>query len=210
MDLNSYPGKPGTKPERDFLVGMCRLRRNSLRPDRHAPWSHPEVSDPCAQPMPMAQARDELHINEMSRKTAALRVFIADDSPLIRMRVASMLTSSAMRIVGQAHTPQGSIQGILAVCPDVVVLDVQLEGGSGLQVLRAVRHVAPRISFVVFSNSCAPGYRKCYLEAGAQDFLDKTHEFDQLAQALRNASQHAEYKNSRGPTKEGIHHVCRS
>ena len=39
-----------------------------------------------------------------------------------------------MTVVGQARTPQDSISGILAAYPDVVVLDVQLEGGSGLQV----------------------------------------------------------------------------
>ena len=98
-----------------------------------------------------------------------------------------------MTIVGQAETPQDSIEGILAVYPDVVVLDVQLEGGSGLQVLRAIRHAAPDIAFVVFTNSSDPSYRKCYLGAGAENFLDKTHEFDQLAQAVVNASQHTQY-----------------
>jgi len=98
-----------------------------------------------------------------------------------------------MTIVGQAETPQDSIEGILAVYPDVVVLDVQLEGGSGLQVLRAIRHAAPNIAFVVFSNSSDPIYRKRYLGAGAENFLDKTDQFDQLAQAVLSASQHTDY-----------------
>ena len=141
----------------------------------------------------MACGIDEHHITEMNQKDISVRVFIADDSSLIRERVASMLGASAMTIVGQAETPQDSIEGILAVYPDVVVLDVQLEGGSGLQVLRAIRHAAPGIAFVVFSNSSDPSYRKRYLGAGADGFLDKTHEFDQLAQAVFNASQHTDY-----------------
>ena len=120
-----------------------------------------------------------------------MRIFIADDSLLIRERVVSMLDARAMTIVGQAETPQDSIEGILAAYPDVVVLDIQLEGGSGLQVLQAVRHAAPDIAFVIFSNSSDPVYRKRYLGAGAEDFLDKTHQFDQLAKAVLNASQHA-------------------
>ena len=96
-----------------------------------------------------------------------------------------------MAIVGQAETPQGSIDGILATVPDVVVLDVQLEGGSGLQVLRAVRQAAPEIAFVVFSNNAGPAYRKRYLREGAVRFLDKSTEFDQLARAVAKASQHA-------------------
>ena len=129
------------------------------------------------------------HSLKMTQRNAPLRIFIADDSSLIQGRVASLLGAHAMTIVGLAQTPQDSIEGILGVYPDVVVLDVQLEGGSGLQVLQAVRHVAPDIAFVIFSNSSGPGYRKRYLGAGAEDFLDKTHQFDQLAQAVFNVAQ---------------------
>lgn len=129
------------------------------------------------------------HSLEMAQPNASLRIFIADDSTLIQSRVASLLGAHAMTIVGLAQTPQDSIEGILGAYPDVVVLDVQLDGGSGLQVLRTIRHVAPDIAFVIFSNSSDPVYRKRYLGAGAEDFLDKTHQFDQLAQAVFNVAQ---------------------
>jgi len=127
----------------------------------------------------------------MSRRKAPVKVFIADDSTLLRDRVATMLGASTMAIVGQADTPQGSIDGILAAHPDVVVLDVQLDGGAGLQVLRAIRQAAPHIAFVVFSNNSGPSYRKRYLGEGAEDFLDKSTEFDRLAHAVAKASRHA-------------------
>ena len=180
------PGRIAKFPYRVF-------RQNSLRDVRRTPWTYPEFSDACAQPKPMFYGMDEPHITQMVQAKTSLRIFIADDSPLMRTRVASILGASAMTIVGQAKTPQDSIEGILAAYPDVVVLDVQLEGGSGLQVLRAIRHAAPGIAFVIFSNNSDPGYRKCYLRAGAENFLDKTYEFDQLAQAVFNASQHAGY-----------------
>ena len=125
----------------------------------------------------------------MPTRTVPVNVFLADDSALIRERVAAMLIGCSMNIVGQAETPQDSIDRILAVHPDVVVLDVQLEGGTGLEVLRAVRQVDPRIAFVVFSNNAGPAYRKRYLGEGAQRFLDKTTEFDQLVVAVEHASQ---------------------
>jgi len=125
----------------------------------------------------------------MPQRNDSVKVFLADDSAMIRDRVAAMLVARAMDIVGQAETPQASIDGILAAHPDVVVLDVQLEGGSGLEVLRAVRQVDPRIAFVVFSNNAGPAYRKRYLGEGAQRFLDKTTEFDQLVVAVENASK---------------------
>ena len=127
----------------------------------------------------------------MPQRDAPVKVFLADDSVLIRDRVAVMLGAGAMAIVGQAQTPLASIKGILAEHPDVVVLDVQLEGGSGLEVLRAVRAAAPDIAFVVFSNNSGPDYRKRYLGEGAVRFLDKSTESDQLRQAVAIAAQHA-------------------
>ncbi|TFZ07840.1 response regulator [Ramlibacter humi] len=120
---------------------------------------------------------------------APLRVFLADDSDAIRRRVAALLAGDEIAIVGEAGTPQGSIDGILAAGPDVVVLDVQLEGGTGLQVLRAVREARPAIAFVVLSNNASEPYRRRYLGAGARTFLDKSSEFDRLAAAVA-ASRH--------------------
>jgi DNA-binding NarL/FixJ family response regulator len=126
----------------------------------------------------------------MPQSNFPVKVFLADDSAMIRERVAAMLSAKAMSIVGEAVSPQGSIQGILAVHPDVVVLDIQLEGGSGLEVLRAVRLADPGIAFIVFSNNSGAAYRKRYLAEGAYRFLDKTTEFDQLVPAIQTASQH--------------------
>jgi DNA-binding NarL/FixJ family response regulator len=127
----------------------------------------------------------------MPQSNVPVKVFLADDSAMIRERVAAMLSAKAMSIVGEAVSPQSSIQGILAVHPDVVVLDIQLEGGSGLEVLRAVRLAEPDIAFVVFSNNSGAAYRKRYLAEGACRFLDKTTVFDQLVPAIQTASQHA-------------------
>lgn len=122
---------------------------------------------------------------------APLKVFLADDSGLIRARVAAMLSAPGVSIVGEAETPQDCISGILATRPDVVVLDVQLVGGQGLEVLRTIRSADPQIAFVVFSNNSGPAYRKRYLNAGAARFLDKSTEFDQLAEAVNAAPVHA-------------------
>jgi DNA-binding NarL/FixJ family response regulator len=119
----------------------------------------------------------------------SIKVFLADDSQQIRQRVSDLLSTAAMDVVGQAATPDTCIDGILSSHPDVVVLDVQLDGGSGLQVLKAVRSADPQVAFVVFSNNSAPAYRKRYLGEGAVRFLDKSTEFDQLAQAVATAGR---------------------
>ena len=121
----------------------------------------------------------------------AIKVFLADDSLQIRQRVNALLSTAEMDVVGEAATPQTCIEGILGTLPDVVVLDHQLEGGTGLEVLKAVRSADPSVAFVVFSNNAAPAYRKRYLSEGATRFLDKSSEFDQLAAAVASAGRRA-------------------
>lgn len=126
----------------------------------------------------------------MSSNANPIRVFLADDSAGIRGRVAAMLSDVDMTVVGEGVSPRSCIDGILRTHPDVVVLDVHLEGGSGLEVLKAVRQSDARVAFIVLSNSAGPAYRKRYLAEGAAGFLDKSSEFDQLAQAVLSASMH--------------------
>lgn len=137
----------------------------------------------------MSSAGGPAQSSGMSSSAPSLKVFLADGSPAIRSRVAGMLAARAVQVVGEAKTPQACIAGILTTHPDVVVLDVQLEGGQGLEVLRAVRGTEPGIAFVVFSNNSGPAYRKRYVKAGASRFLDKSTEFEQLADAV-NAARH--------------------
>ena len=125
----------------------------------------------------------------MPSRTASPKVFLADDSPVIRERVNALLAEADIAVVGEAATPQGCISGILASHPDVVVLDVQLEGGSGLEVLQAVRRAEPGIAFVVFSNNVEPAYRKRYLGEGAACFLDKSADANELLPAVATACQ---------------------
>ena len=125
-------------------------------------------------------------------QTAAqpIKVFLADDSAQIRERVVGLLSGRRMSVVGEGETPAGCIEGILSSHPDVVVLDVQLDGGTGLQVLRTVREADPQVAFVVFSNNASGAYRRRYLAEGALHFLDKTTEFDRLADVVE-ATGHA-------------------
>lgn len=124
----------------------------------------------------------------MPSRQAALKVFLAEDSAPIRQRVAATLSQHDMEVVGEGETPAACIDGIRDSHPDVVVLDIHLVGGSGLQVLRAVRASDPAVAFVVFSNAAEPAYRRRYIAEGASSFVDKSTEFDQLVDAVQLAS----------------------
>jgi len=116
---------------------------------------------------------------------AGINLFLAEDSPLIRVRLAEMFDDDAnVAIVGEAETAAAAIEGILRERPDVVVLDVQLVDGSGLEVLREIRRVDPDIVFIVFTGYPTPQYRKACMEMGAGYFLDKNTEFERVKQIV--------------------------
>ena len=120
-----------------------------------------------------------------------VKVFLADDSDLICDRVAAMLGAAGMKVVGRGATPMECFERIVANQPDVVVLDVQLDGGSGLEVMRTIRLAAPSVAFVVFSNNATPAYRHRYLAEGARHFVDKSTEAAGLTAAVARAAEHA-------------------
>ena len=112
-------------------------------------------------------------------------VFLVEDSALIRARLVEMLGDvQGVAIVGEAETPASAIEGILRTRPDSVVLDIQLIGGSGLDVLRKIRPVAPDMVFIMLTNQSAPQYRKACMDAGANYFLDKSSEIQDIKQLL--------------------------
>ena len=112
-------------------------------------------------------------------------VFIVDDSEHIRARIAEMLSAVAGTcLVGEAGSARDAIAGIIRTRPDAVLLDINLGGPSGLDVLRAIRPRLPQTVFVVLSNHSEPQYRRACADAGAAHFLDKTTEFDRVPALL--------------------------
>ena len=105
-------------------------------------------------------------------------IYIVEDMPAMRDRLAELVGEiCGVDVVGSAATPADAIAGVLSARPDCVLLDYQLDGGTGLEVLRAVHPQAPDIVFVVLTNHAQPQYRRACLAAGARHFLDKSTEF---------------------------------
>ena len=135
----------------------------------------------------MSQSAGVAHSIPMQANDTCLRVFLAEDSLPLRERIAGLLTGVHMSVVGGGATPRDCIEAILREHPDVVVLDMQLEGGTGLEVLRAVRQPHPAVAFVVFSNHMEPPYARRYLAGGASSVLDKTLDFPRLGRVVEAA-----------------------
>ena len=116
-----------------------------------------------------------------------LTVFIADDSePVAEMLTELIRDPGRIEVVGVGATEQATIDSIRSMRPDVVVLDLQLRGGTGTNVIKAVRASAELASvrLVVTSNHTSPQMRSGCLELGADDYFDKVKELGALTERL--------------------------
>lgn len=110
-----------------------------------------------------------------------MKVLIADDSKVVVERLADLLRDVAgLEVIGKAGDAPQAILSIRQMNPDAVILDLQMPGGSGLDVLRAVRPDHPNMFVLVCTNYPYPQFREECLAAGADFFLDKSTEFEKL------------------------------
>jgi DNA-binding NarL/FixJ family response regulator len=115
-----------------------------------------------------------------------MRVFIADDSSAVVERLADLLEEvPGAQLVGQAGDVPEALRCIQQVNPDAVILDLQMPGGSGLDVLRVIRRDNPGLHVLICTNYPYLQYREECLSAGANFFLDKSAEFAKIPAILR-------------------------
>jgi two-component system response regulator DevR len=116
---------------------------------------------------------------------ALLRLYCVEDCRELRLRISRELAQSgSVEIVGYADAASKATCEIRRLRPDVVLLDLQLVEGSGIEVLRALRTDDDPPIIVVLTNHSDPVSRERSLKAGAQYFFDKSTEFDQLLAIL--------------------------
>jgi two-component system LytT family response regulator len=116
----------------------------------------------------------------MTRRDAKVSVLVADDEPLARGGLADMLdTIDWVARVGEAASGPAAVEAIDRLRPEVVLLDVQMPGKLGIDVLRAVRHQP----LVVFTTAYAQHAVDAF-ELGALDYLLKPFGRERLVAAM--------------------------
>jgi DNA-binding NarL/FixJ family response regulator len=115
------------------------------------------------------------------RSTRPLSIFIADDSLIIRARLVTLLEDLVgVKLVGQADNGADAISAIWQLKPDVVILDIRMPIGSGFEVLQNIKQGQAAPIVIILTNYPYSVYRQKCLQAGADFFLDKSTEFDQI------------------------------
>ena len=129
-----------------------------------------------------------------------MKVFLVEDSPVIRERLRSMIASIPnIELAGEADNEIDAVRGIYKVCPDVVILDLILAKGSGMEVLRRVKEQALSSLVIVLTNQGYSQYQKKCMGLGADYFMDKSRESGKLNELLASLAggqhPHHEYKS---------------
>jgi DNA-binding NarL/FixJ family response regulator len=114
-------------------------------------------------------------------------VVIVDDHGLFRAGVRAEL-EGLVDVLGDVGTVQDGVRCVLELQPDVVLLDVHMPGGGGLEVLRQVGAERPAQRFLALSVSDAPEDVIAVIRAGARGYVTKTISGPDLADAVRRVA----------------------
>ena len=116
------------------------------------------------------------------------RVLIVDDHALFRSGVKAEL-EGLVEVVGDAGSVEEAVRLISDAKPEVVLLDVQMPGGGGVEVIRQVALRRPGQRFLALSVSDAPEDVIAVIRAGARGYVTKTISAPELADAVRRVHE---------------------
>jgi two-component system, NarL family, response regulator DevR len=117
-----------------------------------------------------------------------IRVLVVDDSALVREGLRAVLgthgQSEKIEVVGEAETRQAAIRQAHALRPDVVLLDIRLPDGSGLEVCREIKRSLPSTKVLILTSVAQDELIREAVLAGAQGYLMKEINLETLVIAI--------------------------
>ncbi len=118
----------------------------------------------------------------------AIKIIIADDHATVRAGLKALLEGTDIRIVGEAGTGSGSLKLVQKHKPDLVLLDVRMPDGDGLECLARIKLDYPNTVVVMFSGYDNPTYVARALALGAAGYLPKTASRQEIIDGIRAAA----------------------
>ncbi len=117
-----------------------------------------------------------------------IRVAIVDDHGIVRQGLRALLTRPGMEVVGEADNGAAAVDLARALQPDVMLLDIRMKDGDGLQALPQIKAVSPRTSIIMLTTYANPGYLARAISGGAAGYLSKETNPEQILRAVRAAA----------------------
>lgn len=122
-----------------------------------------------------------------------IKILIADDHEVVRSGLKSLLAGTDIKIVAEASSGEQAIKLAMKHQPDVVLLDVRMPEGDGLNALGRIKLEKPEMPVLIFSTYDNPTYVARAVALGANGYVIKGAPRDKLIEAIKTA---ADGKNS--------------
>lgn len=106
-----------------------------------------------------------------------MRAYIVEDSKVVRDRLVALLEEiDGLEIVGKSGSIKAATENIFRLQPDVMLVDIRLPDGSGLDLLAKIQACGLKIIPIIMTLDPYPEHRKLAMERGAVYFFDKAKE----------------------------------
>jgi two-component system, NarL family, response regulator NreC len=128
----------------------------------------------------------------------AIRIILADDHGVVRSGLRLLLDSEQdFEVVAEAANIEDARRYVRGHHPRVLVLDLNMPGGSSLEAIPAIREESPETHIVVLTMQREPAFARAALSAGALGYVLKEAADDELVEAVRRAAAGESYLNPR-------------
>jgi len=115
-----------------------------------------------------------------------IRVFVVDDHPIVRQGLAQLINREAdLTVCGEAEDVRTALQTIEPSSPDIVIVDVSLNGPDGIDLLKTIRTRDPRLPVLILSMHDESLYAERALRAGANGYIMKQEATERVLVAIR-------------------------
>lgn len=122
------------------------------------------------------------------------RIFIVDDHPIVRRGLQLLISLEAdLMVCGEAESAPIAVEKVMATKPDLVVVDLALKAGSGLELIKQLRSQHPKLRMLVFSMRDEGIYAERALRAGANGYITKEEGTEKALEAIRIILQGKNY-----------------
>lgn len=126
-------------------------------------------------------------LNERTN-TSTIRVALVDDHAIVRQGLRALLTRTGIEVIGEAESGEQAVALAEATRPDVMLLDIRMKNGDGLQSLPQVKAVSPSTSVIMLTTYANPGYLARAISGGASGYLLKESDPEQIVRAVKAAA----------------------
>jgi len=131
-------------------------------------------------------------------ETSKRKVFVVDDHPIVRSGLALLINREPDLVVcGDAEEMHAALEAIGVLRPDVLVIDLSLNGPDGLDLVKRVREIEPVLPVLILSIHDESIYAERALRAGANGYIMKQEATDRVLTALRRILNREIYVSDR-------------